>query len=43
MKNVVKALDKEEHDFTHLQQIFPHIIEIKLRIEFIMDQQIERY
>ena len=40
MKNFVKSLDKKGHDFTHLQIIFPHIIEINLRREFIMDQQI---
>ena len=27
MKNLVKELDKEGNDFTHLEQRFPHIIE----------------
>ena len=40
MKNFLKVLYNEVHDFTHLQQIFPNIIEIKLMREIIMDQQI---
>ena len=40
MKNFVKVLDNEVHDFTHLQQIFPNIIEIKLMREIKMDQKI---
>ena len=42
MKNLVKVLDvyKEVHDFTHLQQRFPNIIETNLRRKIIMDQQI---
>ena len=40
MKNFIKVLDKEVHDYTHLQQRFPHIIETKLWMEFIIDQQI---
>ena len=40
IKNVVKVLDNEVHDFTHLQQIFPNIIETKLMRDIIMDQQI---
>ena len=39
-KNLVKVLDMVVHDFTHLQQRFPNIIETKLRREIIMDQQI---
>ena len=39
MKNFVKVLDNEVYDFTHLQQIFPNIIKIKLMREIIMDQQ----
>ena len=30
MKNFVKVLVNEVHDFTHLQQIFQNIIETKL-------------
>ena len=43
MTNFVKALDGIlyvlGHDFTHLQQTFPHIIDTKLIREFIMDQK----
>ena len=39
MKNLVKVLDNEVHDFTHSQQKFPNIIETKLRREIIMDQK----
>ena len=40
MKNFVKILDNEVHDFTHLQQIFPNIIETKLIKQIIMDNKI---
>ena len=43
MKNFVKVLNNDVHDFTHLQQRFPNIIETKLRREIIMDQQIGSY
>ena len=37
LKNFVKALVKKGYNCTHLQQRFTHIIEAKLRQEFIMD------